>query len=113
WRGEFGDEAFEQVYAGMEAPEGAEGDDMAIKGGAPKTGAAGTSAGRLAEARARMRAFLQDSEVAEQARAAMEREEPTSDEVIRRAQAGELAEEAFTEGYGEQFVRDLKSRYGG
>ena len=85
----------------------------AIQHRVPDTDSATTSAQRLAASRERMQALLRNPEIAEQAKAVMQREEPWSDEIVERARAGEFADAAFIEGYGEEFVKDLKSRYGG
>ena len=74
---------------------------------------AAAKAQRLANARGRVQELLQDPEFAARARAAMEPQEGSADEIVERAHAGEFAERAFIDGYGAELVRGLKSRYGG
>jgi hypothetical protein len=86
---------------------------MAVKDQRDATRDNSTRNRRLAASRARMKNFLADPQVAAQARRAMEADEPAADDVVSRARAGDYAEEAFVEGYGEPFVKELKSRHGG
>jgi hypothetical protein len=67
---------------------------------------------RLAATRARVAELLKDPDFAARYAAALE-EQPDDDPIVARARAGEFAEQAFIEGYGEEFVRELKARYGG
>jgi hypothetical protein len=81
---------------------------MAVTERMPET-AAEARERRVAASRARMEAFLQDSETATQAAAAMGPEAEPEDGVVARARQGEFAEAAFIEGYGAELVAELKS----
>jgi hypothetical protein len=60
-------------------------------------------------ARERMRELMRDPEFAAQVYAALERDpDVLDDEVGRRVAAGEFAEEAFRETYGDEFLERLR-----
>ena len=86
---------------------------MAVQEIAPENLSSDSGEERLAASRALVADFLRENGVAERAAAVMAQDDEISDEIVERAKAGEYAADAFVEGYGEEFVQELKARHGG